>query len=126
MEAGWEVGVAPWLQRPTLLSRTWSRCRRVPRGDDRIWLPASQQALKWAGRDLLCSVPSGRHIGVSRVGQATVHSADLPREPADALSSALTGHGGNRSEASGTPGVGWASRAGFTNAASVATALSGR
>lgn len=39
MEAGWEVGVAPWLQRPTLLSRTWSRCRRVPRGDDRIWLP---------------------------------------------------------------------------------------
>lgn len=88
--------------------------------------PASQQALKWAGRDLLCSVPSGRHIGVSRVGQATVHSADLPREPADALSSALTGHGGNRSEASGTPGVGWASRAGFTNAASVATALSGR
>lgn len=129
MEAGWEVGVAPWLQRPTLLSRTWSRCRRVPRGDDRIWLPRVAASSQMGGaRPALLGALGPAHwcIGVSHVGQATVHSADLPREPADALSSALTGHGGNRSEASGTPGVGWASRAGFTNAASVATALSGR
>lgn len=106
MEAGWKVGGSLRGSRsPRSLARTWSPCRRsafgaprIPRGDGRIWLPHVPASSRVGGvRPALLGALRPAH-GVSRVAQATVHSADLPGEQADALSSAVTGHSGNRSD----------------------------